>query len=279
MIEKVKKINTLKKIPIEIPRKNQTYTISPTETFVRFRSLLQQSLHDIYSYIVPGSDVIWHILSVLYPSKKKTSSPSWGVWGRYTTLYLNFTKMFDTIIQILSKKNIHAIQVKTKEEACQKIQEMIPQKSSVGFGWSRTLEDIQILSKLKNLDYTIFDRTKFPKWSTEARQMMLNSQHADFFLWSCNAITQEWQLLFWETNWNRVSSILYGPNKVILIIWKNKIVKTLEEWFGRLQYVAEQIAKRLETPVEEIMCYKVTIERQWNKDRIFIVFVDENLWT
>jgi len=187
--------------------------------------------------------------------------------------------MFDRIIENLAKKNIDSIQVKTREDAIQKIEEIIPLKSSIGFGWSRSLEDIGILNVLKWWNYTLFDRTIFPKWSPEARQMMLNSQHADFFLWSCNAITQEGQLIFWETNGNRISSIIYGPNKIILIIWKNKVVENIEKWFERVNYVAEQIAKRLEKTIEDILCYKVIIEKQWHPNRMFVVFVDENLWT
>ena len=187
--------------------------------------------------------------------------------------------MFDSIIKNLAKKNIDAIQVKTREDAIQKIEKIIPLKSSIGFGWSRSLEDVGILDVLKSWDYIVFDRTIFPKWTPEAYQMMLNSQHADFFLWSCNAITQEWQLIFWETNGNRISSIIYGPNKVILIVWKNKIVENIERWFERVQYVAEQIAKRLEKSIEDIRCYKLIIEKQRLPKRMFIVFVDEDLWT
>lgn len=187
--------------------------------------------------------------------------------------------MFDPLIEKLAKKNITAIQVKTRDAACQKALEMIPQKSSIGFGWSRTLEDIKILDILRGWDYHLFDRTIFPKWSSEARQMMLDGQHADVFLSSCNAITQEWQLVFWETNWNRISSIMYGPSKVILIIGKNKIVENIEKWMERIQYVAEQIAKRLEKSVEEIWCYKVIIEQQRATKRIFVIFIEEDLWT
>lgn len=187
--------------------------------------------------------------------------------------------MFDAIIQKLIEKNITALSVKTKEEACKKIQEMIPRESSIGFGWSRTLEEINILDILRNWEYNLFDRTKFPKWSPEARQMTLDGQHADFFLWSCNAITEQWQLIFWETNGNRISAIIYGPKKIILVVGKNKIVKTVEEWRERVSYVAEQIAKRLEKTVEEILCYRVIIERQRNTERIYIILVDEDLWT
>lgn len=42
--------------------------------------------------------------------------------------------MFDHIIENLAKKNIDSIQVKTREDAIQKIEEIIPLKSSIGFG-------------------------------------------------------------------------------------------------------------------------------------------------
>ncbi len=187
--------------------------------------------------------------------------------------------MFESIIENLEKRNIAAMEVKTAQEAVEELKKLIPEKSSIGFGGSRTLESLEFLDVLRNWDYTLFDRTQFQKGSPEARQMMLDWQHADFFLSSCNAITEDGQLIFWETNGNRISSIIYGPSKIILIVGKNKIVKTVEEWLARTQFVAEQIAKRLEKTVEEIWCYKVIVERQWSKERLSIIFVDEDLGT
>ena len=50
--------------------------------------------------------------------------------------------MFEKIIQKFKENNISVIPVENNEEACRKVLEIIPKKSSIGYGGSITLESI-----------------------------------------------------------------------------------------------------------------------------------------
>jgi L-lactate utilization protein LutB len=71
--------------------------------------------------------------------------------------------MFNVIVQKLRERNINTIVVNNKEEACEKAHEIISKNATIGFGGSRTLEEIGILEILRSGKYKLLDRTKFPK--------------------------------------------------------------------------------------------------------------------
>ncbi len=58
--------------------------------------------------------------------------------------------MFESIIENLEKRNIAAMEVKTAQEAVEELKKLIPEKSSIGFGGSRTLESLEFLDVLRN---------------------------------------------------------------------------------------------------------------------------------
>lgn len=182
-------------------------------------------------------------------------------------------------IRLLEERKFNVLEVENGEQAKEKLIELIPKWSSIWFGGSMTIENIGILDILRSEDYHLYDRKKFPKWSPEAQEMQRKWQHADFFISSCNAITESWQLFFGETNGNRISSIIYGPKKVILVIGKNKIVKNEEMSFERIEYVAWKVAEKVGKPIKEILCNKVIIERQWDPERMLLILVNQELWT
>lgn len=203
--------------------------------------------------------------------------------------------MFEDIINAFKKKNIDVIVVKNSEEACKKILEMIPLKSKVGYSGSLTLEKIGILDKFRNArngDYVFYDRDKVKKYTNESYQLGHLAQHADYFLSSSNAITKDGKIVNRDRTGNRVSSMIYGPEHVIIVIGKNKIVDNYDAAIERIRNVAAPLnAKRLKlnTPCvktgtcmdcllpESICCSTVIIDKQVNRERLKVILVDENL--
>lgn len=203
--------------------------------------------------------------------------------------------MYENIISAFKKKNIDVIVVKNSEEACKKILEMIPLKSKVGYSGSLTLEKIGILDKFRNAkngDYVFYDRDKVKKYTNESYQLGHLAQHADYFLSSSNAITKDGKIVNKDRTGNRVSSMIYGPEHVIIVVGKNKIVDNYDAAIERIRNVAAPLnAKRLKlnTPCvktgkcmdcllpESICCSTVIIDKQVNKERLKVILVDENL--
>jgi len=196
------------------------------------------------------------------------------------------------LIKIFARENIELIPVNSKKEAHDKIIQLIPLKSTVGYGGSVTLEEIGILDTLRKGDYSFIDRTKVTPFTNEAHELARKTQHADYFLSGSNAITIDGKIVNKDRTGNRVSALIYGPEHVIIVIGKNKIVKDIAAALERIEKIAGPLnAKRrkAKTPCVEtgnctncsspdrLCCVTVIIERQHLPNRMKIILVDENL--
>ncbi len=200
--------------------------------------------------------------------------------------------MYQEIIGAFKINNIEVTVAKDKKEATEMILKLIPKKSKIGYSGSVTLETIGILDKIRNEDYVLYDRSKVTKYTSKSNDLGHKAQHADYFLSSSNAITKDGRIVNTDRTGNRVSSLIYGPNKVIIVVGKNKIVDDVAKGLERIKNIAAPLnAKKLNlnTPCvkankcldcnlpESICCATVIIRRQFKKDRITIILVDEDL--
>ena len=115
---------------------------------------------------------------------------------------------------------------------------------------------------------------------------------SDVYIAGSNAITEDGILVNIDGNSNRVSSIAYGPKKVILIVGMNKVADDVDGAMKRARNVAAPInAQRfgLETPCSktgscmnckspDTICCQFLITRfSRHKDRIHVILVGEDL--
>ena len=78
---------------------------------------------------------------------------------------------------------------------------------------------------------------------------------SDTYLTSTNAITLEGYLVNMDTFGNRVSAMIYGPKKVIIVAGWNKVVKNTDEAFKRIREdVAVRNAQRLNMDNPNKLC-------------------------
>ncbi|MCK5477029.1 MAG: lactate utilization protein [Candidatus Aenigmarchaeota archaeon] len=200
--------------------------------------------------------------------------------------------MFEKIIQKFKENNISVIPVENNEEACRKVLEIIPKKSSIGYGGSITLESIGLFDKIKSGDYEFYDKSKAVYGSEEYFKLVDLSQHVDYFLSSSNAITRDGKIVNMDRTGNRVSSIIFGPKHVIIVVGKNKIVDDVDSAIERIRNIAAPLnAKRLKlnTPCvktgrcmdcsspDSICCSTVIIHKQFKPNRITIILVNKDL--
>jgi hypothetical protein len=189
------------------------------------------------------------------------------------------------------KRNINLLHVKSREEAKALIMKIIPIGSTVGFSGSRTLEQVGILDELRKGGYVFLDRAK-AKTSEEIKELMHKCLNADFYLAGANAITMDGKIVSKDGRGNRVSAMIYGPNKVIVVVGKNKVTENVEAALKRIETIAAPLnAKRLklETPCTEIghcidcshtqrICRATAIiEGQYDPERITVILADEEL--
>lgn len=159
-------------------------------------------------------------------------------------------------IEALERNRIQASYFETKRDALEAIIHEIKDTDRVGIGGSMTIKDLGIPEVLRDrgneIFYHWFETT--PEGMNTARK---NAQHADVYLTSTNAITEDGKLVNMDGTGNRVATMIYGPTKVFVICGMNKLVENMEAGIARIEGNAWKNAVRLglKTPcVEKKKC-------------------------
>ena len=134
----------------------------------------------------------------------------------------------------LEKNNMNAYVVQTAGEARELIESMLFDGATIASGGSMSLEEGNIMTLLRSGKYNYLDREKADDKTALYRKCF----SADFYLCSSNAVTESGELYNVDGNSNRVAAICFGPEKVIMLVGRNKIVKNLEEAENRVKRYA-----------------------------------------
>lgn len=195
-------------------------------------------------------------------------------------------------IEALKKNNMNGYTVNSREELIDKIKELVHEGAVVACGGSMSLAEAGVMEHLRSGRYEFLDREKEGLTKEEINNIYRAAFSADAYFSSTNAITENGELYNVDGNGNRVAAMLYGPDKVILVVGINKIVKNVEEAINRNKFIAAPAnTKRLnkKTPCakvgycmdcnsEERICNEYTlIKRQRVSDRIHVIFLNEEL--
>ena len=199
----------------------------------------------------------------------------------------------DKVIGTLKKNEMEAVYFQTAAEAKEEILRRIPYRAKVGLGGSVTLREIGIIEALEKRGDEVYDHWK-EGLSKEGRQEVgKKQQRAEFFLTSTNALTLDGKLINVDASGNRVTSMIFGPERVIVITGINKIVKNLKEGLARIKEVAApRNCQRRKDPTpcaQDLICHnchtparlcRVTtiIERRpWGIREFTVILVGEEL--
>ncbi|WP_026883812.1 lactate utilization protein [Clostridium akagii] len=201
-------------------------------------------------------------------------------------------KKLERTMENLEKHNMEAYYVQDENELIKKISEFTKEGETVAVGGSMTLFETGVIDYLKNGNFNFLDRYKDDISGEELKEVYRKSFFADSYFASSNAITENGELYNVDGTGNRVAAMIYGPDKVIVVVSTDKIVKDLDAAIKRNQeYSAPANAKRLnrKTPCakvgycmdcssEERICNEYTlIKRQPIKGRIKVIFIDKKL--
>ena len=145
------------------------------------------------------------------------------------------------VIKNLARRNIEACYCPTAHEAVGKLLEMIPAGSSVTWGGSMSIRDIDIPTALANAGkYEVYDRDKAPDRAA-ATEIYLKAFSCDYYLSSANAITEDGVIVNIDGTGNRVAAITFGPRNVIFVIGMNKLTQNVDAALARARSLAAPV--------------------------------------
>ncbi len=155
------------------------------------------------------------------------------------------TEIIKKTLDAINKNNMQGFYAENAKEAKDIALSLIEKGATVSHGGSMTLKDIGLLDSLKNGDYVFLDRS-LAKTPEELKATYRSCFSADVYLSSSNAVTETGELYNIDGTGNRIAAITYGPDSVIIIVGKNKIVKNLSEAVDRVRrFAAPPNCKRL----------------------------------
>jgi len=201
-------------------------------------------------------------------------------------------KEVQSVISSLKKNNMAGYFVNGKNELINLLNQLIPQGAMVGCGDSVTLEQMGVFDFLRNGNYSFNDKFEPGLSSEDKRALYIKNFSANTFITGTSAVTADGKIFNIDGNGSRVAPMIYGPEQVIIVIGKNKIVENVDAAIGRTRQIAAPLdAKRLkkDTPCtklgkcidcnhKERICNDfVLITGQFVEDRIKVVIVNETL--
>jgi predicted nucleic acid-binding OB-fold protein len=212
------------------------------------------------------------------------------------------------VIENLQKRKMNGYFANNCKEALATVMDMIPEGAIVARGDGITLDQIGLVPEIvKRNTNTLIDPFQTDEqgyWlkPEERLQMMRETFFADVFITGTNAITLDGKLVNIDGAGNRVSAMIFGPAKVILVMGVNKIVNDVEEALARIHNYAAPLntrrhyLKHHQNSFENLPCVKTGIcsdcKNDWricnyttiidgampqHKGRINVVLVGEEL--
>ncbi|MCL2841206.1 MAG: lactate utilization protein [Defluviitaleaceae bacterium] len=187
------------------------------------------------------------------------------------------------------KRNIEVLWFNTFENIKTYLLNQIPDSSTVGIGNSQTLKHMEITKALTHKGNTVYDKT-FGSTQEEIKDIKRKSLLTDCYISSSNAVSIDGKIVNIDHSGNRVAAITYGPDKVYLVIGKNKITTTYEDALHRVRNISAPLnAKRagynppcisvghcVDCVSPERVCFSLsTLEGSYIKGRITLLIANE----
>ncbi len=214
------------------------------------------------------------------------------------------TEQIKNLFKNLEKNKMQPIFAETKEDAVSIVKDMLFDGCVITWGGSMSVIECGIDQLLRDEKHNFFDRGRQGITPEEQQECFKAAIGADFFFCSCNAVTENGELLNVDGLANRISSIAFGPKKVVMIVGVNKIVPDLKEAFLRVKKIAAPkncVRLNKNTPCaklghcvsllnndnpdfadgcacdDRICCDYMINAMQRQKNRITVILVNENL--
>lgn len=187
-------------------------------------------------------------------------------------------------------RNIEVEYFDTLEEVKAYILNTVPVECTVGIGHSITLQKLHITGALLRRGNIVYDK-ELAKDKEEGKRIKKKALITDWYITGSNAVSVDGRIVNVDHSGNRVAAITFGPDKVIIVVGKNKVVPTLADAISRVKNVACPLnAKRagfhppcvalnrcVDCVSGERVCNSLSIiEGQSEPDRMILCVADED---
>lgn len=142
-----------------------------------------------------------------------------------------------SVIKQFEKRRITAFYCPTKEEAKNKILELMEKGSVVSWGGSESMVEAGVMDAIQNGDYELIDRHS-AKTPEEDRALYGKIVCSDYYLMSTNAFTRDGQLVNIDGAANRIACLAHGPEHVIVLASMNKLCADVDSAVKRIRTLA-----------------------------------------
>jgi len=145
------------------------------------------------------------------------------------------------MIANLERRHFEAYYCPTAEEAVRRVNELIPDGSTVTWGGSMTIRDMGLTASLhRRPALRVLDRDLAAD-RDKTQLIYRQAFDADVYLSSANAISEDGVIINIDGNGNRVAAITWGPRRVIFVIGMNKVAQDADAALKRARSTAAPI--------------------------------------
>ena len=151
-------------------------------------------------------------------------------------------QVVENVINNLRKRRMEGSYAPTASQAKEEILKMIPEGATVFRCGSMTAVDMGLWEDIAKLQgATLIDPYQPDLSSEEGLKLRRQGLTSDVMIASSNAITLDGRLVNLDGMGNRVSAMVFGPVKVILVVGMNKIASDLDSAIARIKNYAAPV--------------------------------------
>jgi L-lactate utilization protein LutB len=151
--------------------------------------------------------------------------------------------------EALKSNGFDARYVATGAEALEGVASFVKAGMKVGFGGSMTVAAIGVAARVRQVGAEVLDHNAPGLDDRQKMEIRRAQLTCDVFVSGSNALTLEGEIVNVDGAGNRVAALTFGPKKTVVVMGVNKIVRDLDEAFGRLETTASPMNnKRLDRP-------------------------------
>lgn len=144
---------------------------------------------------------------------------------------------FEKLKSNFKLRNIEVEYFKSLEDVKSYILNIVPISSKIGIGHSITLQKMNITNSLLERGNIVYDK-ELAKDQEECKELKRKALTTDWYISGSNAISVDGRIVNVDHSGNRVAAITFGPEKVIIVVGKNKVVDSVEEAIKRVKNIA-----------------------------------------